>query len=94
MNEETKKEYSIVVAKKSEKLVTALYLVTDLVDESEPIKHSLRRNAVTLLSSMNSLSQLDVKDRVIQLKHSPRVRLNQIVLKIPKSVNGTKHANG
>lgn len=72
MNEETKKEYSIVVAKKSEKLVTALYLVTDLVDESEPIKHSLRRNAVTLLSSMNSLSQLDVKDRVIQLKHSLR----------------------
>ncbi len=72
MNEETKKEYSIIVAKKSEKLVTALYLVTDLIDDAEPIKHSLRRNAVTLLSSMNSLSQLDVKDRVLQLKHSLR----------------------
>lgn len=70
MNEEVKKDYGILIAKKSEKLVTALYLVTDLMIDSEPIKHGLRKNAVALLSSMNALSQLDVKDRVIELKMS------------------------
>ncbi|MEN9881207.1 MAG: hypothetical protein RLZZ308_390 [Candidatus Parcubacteria bacterium] len=70
MHEDSKKEYGILIAKKSEKLVTALYLVTDLVDDIEPIKHSLRKNAVALLSSMNTLSQLEVKDRVLELKLS------------------------
>ncbi len=70
MNEESKKEYGTLVAKKSERLVTALYLVTDLMSDNEPIKHSMRKNAVTLLSSMNALSQLDVKDRIIEFKMS------------------------
>jgi hypothetical protein len=70
MNEEVKKDYGVLIAKKSEKLVTALYLVTDLMGDNEPIKHGLRKNAVALLSSMNALSQLDVKDRVIELKMS------------------------
>ncbi len=70
MNEEVKKDYSLLIAKKSEKLVTALYLVTDLMSDNEPIKHGLRKNAVALLSSMNSLAQLDVKDRVLELKLS------------------------
>ena len=70
MNEESKKDYGVLIAKKSEKLVTALYLVTDLMVDREPIKHGLRKNAVALLSSMNALSQLDVKDRVIELKIS------------------------
>lgn len=73
MNEETKKDYNVLVAKKAEKLVSALYLVTDLIEDQEPIKHSLRRNAVSLLSSMNSLSQLDVKDRMAEIKHSLRL---------------------
>lgn len=70
MNEEPKKDYGILIAKKSEKLVTALYLVTDLVADTEPIKHSLRKNAVALLSSMNTLSQLEVRDRILELKLS------------------------
>jgi len=70
MNDDSKKDYGVLVAKKSEKLVTALYLVTDLMADSEPIKHGLRKNAVALLSSMNALAQLDVKDRVIELKMS------------------------
>ena len=70
MNEESKKDYGASVAKKSERLVTALYLVTDLMSESDPIKHGLRKNAVSLLSSMNALSQLDVKDRIIEFKIS------------------------
>lgn len=70
MHEEPQKDYSVLIAKKSEKLVTALYLVTDLMADNEPIKHGLRKNAVALLTSMNSLAQLDVKDRVIELKMS------------------------
>ncbi len=70
MYEETKREYGTLVAKKSERLVTALYLVTDLMSDQDPIKHGLRKNSVTLLSSMNSLAQLDVKDRVIEMKIS------------------------
>ena len=72
MNEDVKKDYGILIAKKSEKLVTALYLVTDLTADSEPIKHALRKNAVTLLSAMNALAQLDVKDRITELKMSLR----------------------
>lgn len=70
MNEENKQEYGTLIARKSERLVTALYLVTDLMSEGEPIKHGLRKNAVALLSSMNALSQLDVKDRVTEFKVS------------------------
>lgn len=70
MNEEYTKDYGVLIAKKSEKLVTALYLVTDLMGDNEPIKHGLRKNAVALLSSMNSLAQLEVKDRVLELKMS------------------------
>ncbi len=70
MQEEQRQDYGTLVAKKSERLVTALYLVTDLMNDNEPIKHGLRKNAVALLSSMNSLAQLDVKDRVIEFKMS------------------------
>jgi hypothetical protein len=70
MQDEAKQDYGTLVAKKSERLVTALYLVTDLMTDGEPIKHGLRKNAVALLSSMNALSQLDVKDRVTELKVS------------------------
>lgn len=70
MHEEAKQDYGTLVAKKSERLVTALYLVTDLLSDNEPIKHGLRKNAVALLSSMNSLAQLEVKDRVAELKVS------------------------
>lgn len=72
MYEESKNDYSTLVAKKSERLVTALYLVTDLMSDSDPIKHGLRKNAVALLSSMNALSQHDVKDRIIEFKMSLR----------------------
>ncbi len=73
MNSEIKTDYGILMAKKAERLVTALYLVTDLIIDSEPIKQSLRKNAISLLASMNALSQIDIKDRLIELKMSLRV---------------------
>ena len=70
MPQESKQEYGTLIAKKSERLVTALYLVTDLMEDEEPIKHGLRKNSVTLLSSMNNLSQHDVKDRLSEFRNS------------------------
>lgn len=72
MNEEKKNDYGTLIAKKAERLVTALYLVTDLIADIEPIKHTIRKNAVTLLSSMNALAQLEVKDRLTEFKVSLR----------------------
>jgi hypothetical protein len=72
MNEEKKNDYGTLIAKKAERLVTALYLVTDLISDLEPIKHTVRKNAVTLLSSMNALAQLEVKDRLTEFKVSLR----------------------
>lgn len=72
MNTNTQQEYATLVAKKSERLVTALYLVTDLMGDTEPIKHSLRKNGVALLSSMNALAQMEVKDTMTEFKMSLR----------------------
>ena len=72
MNESQKNEYGLLIAKKSEKLVTALYLVTDLISDAEPMKGNLRKIAITLLSSMNTLAQPEVKDRITEYKLSLR----------------------
>ncbi len=66
MQDNSKEGYGVMIAKKSERLVTALYIVTDLIDGSEPIKNGLRKNSVVLLSSMNALMQYDVKDRTTE----------------------------
>lgn len=95
MPEDTTKDYGTLVAKKSERLVTALYMVTDLIADSEPIKHGLRKNAVALLSSMNALSQLDVKDRVTELKMSLK-SVTEIISLLHVSVTTgiVSHMNG
>lgn len=95
MQEESKQDYGTLVAKKSERLVTALYLVTDLMSDNEPIKHGLRKNAVTLLSSMNALSQLDVKDRVIEFKVSLK-SVTEIIslLHVAVTTGIVSHMNG
>lgn len=72
MQEKQSPDYGILVAKKAERLVSALYLVTDLLDNNEPIKFTLRKSAVDLLTSMNSLSQPEVKDRIVEYKKSLR----------------------
>jgi hypothetical protein len=95
MQEESKQDYGMLVAKKSERLVTALYLVTDLMADSEPIKHGLRKNAVALLSSMNALSQLDVKDRVMEFKISLK-SVTEIIslLHVAVTTGIVSHMNG
>lgn len=95
MQEDQKQDYGTLVAKKSERLVTALYLVTDLMTDNEPIKHGLRKNAVALLSSMNALSQLDVKDRVIEFKISLKAVTEIIsLLHVAVTTGIVSHMNG
>lgn len=89
MNENTQQEYAMLIAKKSERLVTALYLVTDLMSDNEPIKHGLRKNGVTLLSSMNALAQLDVKDIVMEFKTSLKVVTETVSMLHVASTTGT-----
>lgn len=89
MNENTQQEYAMLIAKKSERLVTALYLVTDLMSDNEPIKHGLRKNGVTLLSSMNALAQLDVKDIVLEFKTSLKAVTETVSMLHVASTTGT-----
>lgn len=62
---ETKSETKeILIAVKSEKLVAALYLVTGLLSEREPMKMSLRESSLTLLSRTTLLASDNVKDKL------------------------------
>lgn len=45
-----------ILAKKSEKIVTALYMVTDYMDTDEPIRNKLRDHGVELVSDMAKIS--------------------------------------
>ena len=70
MNEDGKKDYGILIAQKAERLITAIYLVTDLIDNKEPLKSAIRTNSIVLLSSINTLAQPEVKDRITEYKVS------------------------
>lgn len=95
MNDEQKNEYGVLIAKKSEKLVTAVYLVSDLIQDTEPIKSSLRRLSVTLLSSMNTLTQPEVKDRMIEYKMSLKIVTEIIsLLHVARTMGIVSHMNG
>lgn len=88
MQDNSKEGSEITVAKKSERLVTALYIVTDLIDGSEPIKNGLRKNSVVLLSSMNALMQYDVKDRTTEFASALKSVMEIISLLHVASVTG------
>src|SRR3989344_1172489 len=54
---------------KTQKLVTALYIVTDIIDKEEPIRNKLRTLGVEILSDTSSMSKTlfdieDVSDRI------------------------------
>ncbi len=42
---------------KTQKLVTALYMVTDIIDKEEPIRHKLRTLGTEIVSDMHSIQQ-------------------------------------
>lgn len=64
-------EYSLYLYKKTEKMVTALYLVSNLVPDVDPIKTRVKEEALCLLSFAISFGTSNAGDReVIALKIS------------------------
>jgi len=58
------------INKKTEKIVTALYMVTDCMDYDDAIKHKLRQNGVELLSDIYKLSIPYPVDKHMQVSMS------------------------
>lgn len=57
-----KENYNLLVAKKTEKIVTAIYLISQFLSESENIKQDLRKEANLLLKNINALAYIDDKN--------------------------------
>ncbi len=49
---------------KLNKLITALYIVTDIIEKTEPIRLNLRTLGANILSDISSQSRSDIKDKV------------------------------
>lgn len=64
--------------KKTEKLVTALYMVTDCMDTDDALKGKLRHLGVELLSDMYKLPAVSLVDKHIHLSSSMS-RVNEII---------------
>ena len=54
------------IYKKTEKIVTAIYLVTNFLDASEPLKWSLRKASTSLLTSSMTFSKVTLSDREVR----------------------------
>ncbi|MEK7118515.1 MAG: hypothetical protein AAB869_02785, partial [Patescibacteria group bacterium] len=60
------------VVHKTEKLTTALYLVTDIMTEKEPMKWKARESAVDLLSDITLMSALSVSEKMTMLRNATK----------------------
>ncbi len=57
-----KENYNLLVAKKTEKIVTAIYLISQFLPESENIKQDIRKEANLLLKNINAIAYIDDKN--------------------------------
>lgn len=51
---------NIVFYTKTDKLIAALYMVTDIIDENEPLRNKLRTLGVEIVSDMHSIQQNNI----------------------------------
>jgi len=58
----SKENYNLLVAKKTEKIITAIYLISQFLSENENIKQDLRKEANLLLKNINALAYVDDKN--------------------------------
>jgi predicted transcriptional regulator len=56
-------EHFFYVLKKTEKIVTALYLVTNLVKDNDPLKWEIRERCMSLISSTVALASIDSQEK-------------------------------
>ena len=52
--------FSLVSYTKTNKLITALYMVTDIMDKEEPLRNKLRTLGINIISDIHSLSRLNL----------------------------------
>ena len=55
-----KENYNLLIAKKTEKIVTAIYLISQFLSREENLKHDLRKTANDLLKNINSIAYTDL----------------------------------
>lgn len=70
--------YNLLIAKKTEKIVTAIYLISQFLKDTESLKHELRKISNDLLKSLNLLAYTEHKDIFSIYKES----LNSVALLI------------
>ena len=70
MSETQKDNYIKLIAQKTEKLVAGLYLVTDLIETTDPIRNKLRQSGLSLVSLTAQAACFDVKDTSFFFKKS------------------------
>ena len=58
----SKENYNLLVAKKTEKIITAIYLISQFLSEEENIKQEIRKAANLLLKNINSIAYIDDKN--------------------------------
>jgi len=56
-------EHLFYVFKKTEKIVTALYLVTNLIKDNDPLKWEIRERCMSLISSTIALAGIDSQEK-------------------------------
>ena len=65
--------FSEFIIKKTEKLVTALYMVTDCLEKEDTMKGNLRTLGVGLLSDSHSFVIASVAEKELKIEHSKAV---------------------
>ena len=55
-----KENYNLLIAKKTEKIVTAIYLISQFLSREENLKHDLRKTANDLLKNISSIAYTDL----------------------------------
>jgi hypothetical protein len=80
-------EHLFYVLKKTEKIVTALYLVTNLIKDNDPLKWEIRERCMSLISSTVALASIDSQERIPTCAFSShpfwRPELLSIFLSVP-----------
>ena len=57
-----KENYNLLVAKKTEKIVTAIYLISQFLSDKENLKQDVRKEANLLLKNINAIAYVDDKN--------------------------------
>ncbi len=62
MSETKNTQQEVLIAQKTERLVTGLYLVTDLISAQDPIKNRLRSSALSILGHVTKVASSETSD--------------------------------